>query len=184
MVVFTTAPLMAADLWIHLRVEETRWDGHPKTVNVNFPLSAIQHALPLIPKESGDRCEIHTRNGHVEGADLRRAVEAVRNQPEGTVVTLDDDASVTRRGEWIEITGRSHHDGPATITMPWALAAALTSAPGDHVNPQAAAAEMIRRGAGQLLTVRSEDATVRIWIDDAMTATAPAIASGAKESQP
>jgi hypothetical protein len=45
------------------------------------------------------------------------------------------------------------------------VVSALLSGEGEEVNLDAALDELSRHGQGEILTVHSEDETVRIWID-------------------
>jgi hypothetical protein len=45
------------------------------------------------------------------------------------------------------------------------VVSALLSGNGDEINLEAAFEALARHGQGELLTVRSDDETVRIWID-------------------
>ncbi|HEY4592446.1 MAG TPA: hypothetical protein VIJ61_08570, partial [Thermoanaerobaculia bacterium] len=63
--------------------------------------------------------------------------------------------AVERNGKREEVQAR----------VPLPVVSALLSGNGDEINLEAAFEALARHGQGELLTVRSDDETVRIWID-------------------
>lgn len=161
------APVAAADLFFHLRVDER--DGGTTRVRINVPVSLLEAALPLIPERHeihGSHIEVNGREFHA--AELREALAAVRKSAENTPVTvaLDDENAVFYRKADVVFIDVTHSDGErGVIRMPFDLAEALVAGDGNEVDVRAAARVLIRRGEGELMTVMTDDAAVRMWVD-------------------
>lgn len=166
-VALIASPVAASDLWFHLRVDE-RSDGNTK-VRVNVPLAIVEAALPLIPKHNPDHRRLEVNGREIQPEQFRGALRALRNSAEDMPVTIavDGENVVFSRRADVVFMDVEHHDGErAVIRMPFDLAEALVAGEGNEVDMRGAARALVRRGAGELLTVATDDSTVRMWIDD------------------
>lgn len=186
----------SAEPWLHIKVVETGPDG--ETVRVNVPLSLVEAMVPLM-ELAGDH-EGHDADGaaadradaaggasgrHHHGmrvnqhdlspAEMRAILEAFRKAEDGEYVTVDgadEKVRVTKSGGDflidVDDSGEGHEQVKVRIRAE--VLDALLSGGSDELNFQAAA-RALRNQAGQdLVSVTSEDETVRIWIDEQKTA--------------
>jgi hypothetical protein len=164
-----TAQTQKQDRWLHVRVESSQ----PKneTVRVNVPLELAEKVLPAINQD-------HLRNGKVKidpseanGVDLRALFDAIRTAKDGEFVTVqsnDSDVRVAKQAGYLLV--HVHEKGSAKkdqveIRVPMKVAEALLSAAHDELDILAAVRALSLQGDTELVSVKSDEETVRIWLD-------------------
>ncbi|HEV2853412.1 MAG TPA: hypothetical protein VHC97_11465 [Thermoanaerobaculia bacterium] len=162
-------PASAADLWLHLKVDGGRGD---EQVEINVPLSMVESFAPLLQgkvRSDGDtRVRLRDRDYDVD--ELRRAWRQLEKGPDATYVTINEPDSkvrIAKRGAYVVMTALDRAQGEnVEARIPITVMGALLSGSGDEIDVAAALRELVRFGEGELVTVTSEQETVRIWIDD------------------
>jgi len=158
----------AADLWIHIKVDGQK--TRDERVSINMPLSMVRNLSGAI--SDGDRhhgrMRIHDHDYDV--SDLRRAWREIERGPDANFITVkdsDSDVKIAKRGDYLEMRAveRNGKREEVQARVPLPVVSALLSGDGDEINLDAALEELARHGQGELLTVHSDDETVRIWID-------------------
>jgi hypothetical protein len=159
---------VAADLWIHVEVNEGREDAK---VEINLPLSALERMDGFIPREARESGRIRYNDRDYELSDLRRMWAELQRSPDATLIRVrekDSNVHVEKRGDYLHLhareTGGNREE--VEIRMPVDVVSALLSGSGNELNIAAALRALARRGEGELLTVNSVNETVRIWVDD------------------
>jgi hypothetical protein len=155
--------------WVHVRVEE---GANQSKVSVNLPVSVVDAALQAAPETiaSGG----HIRLGHhghddLSVADLRKAWEELKKSGDAEFVTVeeaDQTVRVSRSGDLVLV----HVDKPSDrnevrVEVPVDVVDALLSGQGDELNVRAAFTQLQKR-RGDIVRVRDDKSTVRIWIDE------------------
>jgi hypothetical protein len=182
----------SAEPWLHVKVVESAPDG--ETVRVNVPLSLVEALVPLLDhaQEGDDDAEDeedardagHTSRRHHHGmtinnhditpAEVRALLEAFRQAEDGEYVAVDgvdEKVRVTKSGGLflVDVEDRGEEREHVKVKIRMEVLDALLSGGKDELN-FAAAAKSLRNYAGEdLVTVTSEDETVRIWIDEKKT---------------
>jgi hypothetical protein len=168
------APALAADAWLHVRVEKAGDD--PETVSINVPLDLAARVLGTVSDE-------HVRDGKVvldiedhADVDLAAMWKAVREAPDAEFVTVksrSENVRVAKDKGFLLVLAEERADeqgrrSTVRVKVPLAVADALFGAPGarGELDLVAALRELQRTGQGELMTVEDGDETVRIWIDD------------------
>lgn len=162
------APLASAsDKWIHVKV-----DGKDnEKVTINVPVAFAMSALAMIPADAqvdGGNIKI---DGHsFEWSKMRAMWEEVKRAPEATFVTVqsnDENVEVSKQGGFLLVrtTERTAKGAKVDVKLPLAVVDALLSGPDGSLNVAAALEELSRLQDGHILSVESEDETVKIWID-------------------
>ncbi len=164
-VAFTGAA--AAEHWIHIKVE----DGDNERVTVNLPVSLLSAAAAMIPDQVQEEARIEIDELDMDWADLMTFWQEVKNAPEATFVTVETDdetVKVRKEGEFVTVrtTDRNDDGAEVNVTVPLAVIDGLLSGPEGTLNFQAALEALVAYGPGNLVSVRDDDETVRIWIDD------------------
>jgi hypothetical protein len=187
----------SAEPWLHIKVVETGSDA--ETVRVNVPLSLVEAMVPLMEHstdgadDSGDDAENdaehdsgHDSSGHhhhgvrinqhdLSPAEMRALLEAFRKAEDGEYIAVDgahENVRVSKSGGDFLVDVDDHEQGheQVKVRIRTEVLDALLSGGKDELNFQAAA-RALRNQAGQdLVSVTSEDETVRIWIDEQKTA--------------
>jgi hypothetical protein len=162
----------AADLWIHVHVDEQ--GDSPAKVRVNLPVTLIETALGMVEDE-------HLRSGKVvldqhelTVAELRALWNQVKAAPDATFVEVeeaDESVKVSKRGAYLLVhvddRAQAEGDGPGKVDVkiPHAVVEALLSGEGEDLDVGAALRALADHGEGELVTVDDRDAKVRIWVD-------------------
>lgn len=164
------ASLAAADVngkWIHVKV-----DGKDKEqVSINLPVSFALSALAMVPAEAQmDGGNIKIDGHNFDWSKMRAMWDEVKRAPEATFITVqsaDENIAVSKEGGFLLVrtTERSAKGANVDVKLPLAVVDALLSGPDGTLNVAAALEELSRLQDGHILTVESEDETVKIWID-------------------
>lgn len=169
--VMSTAALAAQpERYLHVRVN----DAHSgEKVSVNVPLSLALAVIPAV--NHGQLRDGKVRIGHFEanGVNVRQILQALKNAPDGEFVTVQgprQDVRVAKRNGTLLVHVNDHkrdRQERVEVTVPWAVAEALTTGVQDdqELNVEAAVQALSQAGNMTLVTVTGDRQTVRVWID-------------------
>jgi hypothetical protein len=179
----------SAEPWLHIKVVETGPDA--ETVRVNVPLSLVEALAPLMDHaqdrdadageaDDGDRTSrrhhhgMSLNNHDITPAEMRALLEAFHQAEDGEYVAVDgvdEKVRVTKSGGCflVDVEDRGEEREQVKVKMRMEVLEALLSGGKDELNFQAAAKALRNHGGEDLVTVISEDETVRIWIDEKKT---------------
>lgn len=167
-----TQPPASGQAWLHVRVDEPSKQGK---VSVNLPLSVVTVALEAAPDTVLNNGHFRMGNGrHGEGsltmADLRRAWVELKKTGDTEFATVEDEGEkvrIARAGDLVLVhVDKLDKSESVRVEVPVGVVDALFSAPGDELNIRAALGELQKR-RGDIVRVKDEDSTVRVWIDEA-----------------
>ena len=157
------------DRWLHVRVIST--DAKGETVRVNVPLELAEKVLPAINKNRLHEGKIKIDCAHVNDVDLRAMVEAIRTAKDGEYVTVqgnDNDVRVAKQSNYLIVhvldKGKSRKS-QVEIKVPMKVIDALFSAGKDELDLVAALHALSAAGDTELVSVKDDDNTVRVWLD-------------------
>ncbi len=163
----TATAAMASDHWLHIRVQEH--NGAEERVNVNIPLSMVRGILPLIDDEefNGGRIRIHDHDW--DDINLPQIMRELRDAPDAEYVTVksrDENVRVAKENGYFLVRAEER-DGNETVNikMPLAVVDAMFTGRSDEIDLIAALDALTDHADGDLITVESDDTSVRIWID-------------------
>ena len=182
----STASSSKAEQWIHVRVESK--EDHGETVRVNVPVEMAAKVIPAINKNNLHDGKVHIDSMHTNDVDLRAILDAVRSSRDGEYVTVqghDNDVRVAKSAGYlyIHVTDKSGgkkaaakdgkmstkaasgHESKVEIKMPMKVVDALLSAGKDELDIVAALKALSGHGDMELVTVKDDENTVRIWVD-------------------
>lgn len=153
----------ADDLWLHVKVDE----GGGAKVTVNLPVSIIEKAIPLLPAHELHQARIATDHADIELEDLRGLWQEVKDSPDMTFVTVEDDSEnvrVWKKSNWVYVEVRDEK-GPESVDVkvPMAVVDALLA--GDEIDIEGAVRALVDHGEGEFVTVSDRDDNVRVWVD-------------------
>lgn len=164
------AAAQGAGAWVHVRVEEP---ARKSKVSVNLPVSVVEAALQAAPETVVSKGRIRLGRHHggsdLSVADLRRAWNELKATGDAEFASVEDEdetVKVSRAGNLVLV----HVEKPAgreavRVEVPIEVVDALLSGQGEELNIRAAFAELQKR-RGDIVRVRDENSTVRIWIDE------------------
>jgi len=166
-----------ADQWIHVRVESKEDKG--ETVRVNVPIEMAVKVLPAINHDKLRDGKVHIDNAHLDDVDLKTLLDAVRTAKDGEYVTVqsnDDNVRVAKNAGYLYIhvtenKGAKHakdasgKGSKVEVKVPMKVVDALFSAGKDELDVVAALRALSGNGDMELVTVKDDADTVRVWID-------------------
>jgi hypothetical protein len=165
----TASTSSSADRWLHVRVIST--DGKGETVRVNVPLELAEKVLPAINHDRLHDGKVKIDCGHVNDIDLRVLAEAIRNSKDGEYVTVqgnDNDVRVAKQSNYliVHVLDKSKSKKQQVeIKVPMKVVDALFSAGKDELDLVAALHALSAQGDTELVSVKDEENTVRVWLD-------------------
>ena len=175
------------DQWIHVRVENR--EDKSETVRVNVPVDMAVKVLPAIKNKNLCDGKVHIDSGHIDDVDLHTMLDAVRTAKDGEYVTVeskDDSVRVAKSSGYlyIHVTEKKPSEKTAKATsdkdsaknaalkkskvevkIPMKVVDALLSAGKDQLDVVAALRALSANGDMELVSVKDNDSTVRVWID-------------------
>ena len=175
------------DQWIHIRVESR--EDKSETVRVNVPVDMAVKVLPAIKNKNLCDGKVHIDSGHIDDVDLHTMLDAVRTAKDGEYVTVeskDDNVRVAKSSGYlyIHVTEKKPSEKTAKATsdkdsaknaalkkskvevkIPMKVVDALLSAGKDQLDVVAALRALSANGDMELVSVKDDDSTVRVWID-------------------
>jgi len=157
------------DRWLHVRVIST--DSKGETVKVNVPLELAEHVLPAINHDRLHNGKVRVGNIDCDGVDVRAVLDAVKTAKDGEFVTVqkkDADISVAKKDGQLLVHVRDKDRPKAQqveVKVPMKVVEALLSADKDELDVVAALHALAAQGDTELVSVKDEENTVRVWVD-------------------
>jgi hypothetical protein len=178
----------SSDQWIHVRVESKDEGG--ETVRVNVPVEMAIKVLPAIQNQHLHDGKVQICDHHVDDVDLRAMLDAVRSSKDGEYVTVrsgEEDVRVAKNAGYlyVHVVEKNHpdradqdSDGKKThsksappreskveVKVPMKVVDALLSSGKDELDLVAALHALSASGETELVRVKDDGNTVRVWID-------------------
>ncbi len=157
------------DRWLHVRV--TNPGKNEETVRVNVPLELAEKVLPTINKNRLHSGKVSFDDIDCHGVDLHALVDAVRSSKDGEFVTVqskDSDVRVAKQNGYLFVhvfeKNRPKHS-QVEVKVPMKVVDALFSAGKDELDLVAALHALSSQGDTELVSVKDEENTVRVWLD-------------------
>ena len=173
-----------SDQWIHVRVESKEDRG--EIVRVNVPIEMAAKVLPAIHDQN-----LHDGKVRIDGdkmnkdVDLHAILDAVRTSRDGEYVTVqshENNVRVAKNGGYlyVHVTDKGDankaaakggekaapaHESKVEIKVPMKVVDALLSAGKDELDIVAALKALSAHGDTELVTVKDDENTVRVWVD-------------------
>jgi hypothetical protein len=181
-----------SERWLHVRVIDTNHKG--ETVRVNVPLEMAEKVLPAINKDRLHNGKVQINRSDIEGVDLKALLEAVRSSKDGEYVTVqsnENDVRVAKQAGYMVVhvtekgfrssddksdksdksaksdkAEKSYERNRVDVKVPMKVVEALLSAGKDELDIVAALRALSAHGGDtELVSVKSDDSTVRVWLD-------------------
>lgn len=165
----TTQP----ERWLHVRVDSV--DGKGEMVRVNMPLSLAEKLLPAVHNERLRDGKVRINSTEVNGVDLRAVLDAVRTTRDGEFVTVQSnntDVKVSKKEGYLYIYARENKGEKKTrveVKVPMTVVDALVSTGSNELDLVAAVRALSKHGDSELVVVKDEKNTVRVWLDSKNT---------------
>ena len=159
------------DRWLHVRVINSDTKG--ETVRVNIPLELAENVLPTINKNHLHNGKITIDQAHMNDVDVHALLNAIRAAKDGEYVTVqgtDQDVRVAKEGGRLLVhvkdnKGSKSNKPSVDIKIPMHVIDALFSVGKDELDIVAGLHALALIGDTELVSVKSDDSTVRVWMD-------------------
>ncbi len=164
-----TAQTQKPDRWLHVRVESSQADS--ENVRVNIPLELAEKVLSAINHAPLRNGKVKINLDQAKDVDLHALFDAIRTSRDGEFVTVQDNASDVRVAKQAGyFTVHVHARGNARkeqveVRIPMIVAEAMLSAAHDELDLLAAIRALSAQGDTELVSVKSSEETVRVWLD-------------------
>jgi ribosomal protein S11 len=176
---------LAADRWVHVKVEEGGTQG--ETVRINLPLSLAEKVLPAIHTEKLCAGKVKVSKDDIHDLDLRAVMEALRAAPDNEFITVEsqhENVRVAKAGGNLLIKVQENKETAAgtkaktetktraetvNVTIPIPVVEALLSGAQDELDILAAVRALGAVGNTVLVSVDDQHSKVRIWVDSRNT---------------
>ncbi len=157
------------DRWLHVRVSNP--GKGEETVRVNVPLELAEKVLPTINKNRLHSGKVRFDDVDCHGVDVRALVEAVRTSKDGEFVAVqnkDSDVRVAKQNGYLFVhvfEKNRPKKSQVEVKVPMKVVDALFSAGKDELDLVAALHALSSQGDTELVSVKDEENTVRVWLD-------------------
>jgi ABC-type oligopeptide transport system substrate-binding subunit len=164
-----TVSTPSGDRWLHVRVSNP--GSKEETVRVNVPLELAEKVLPTINKDRLHSGKVRFDDIDCRGIDLRALADAVRTSKDGEFVTVqnkDSDVRVAKQNGtlFVHVIDKNHaKKSQVEVRVPMRVLDALFSAGKDELDLVAALHALSSQGDTELVSVKDEENTVRVWLD-------------------
>jgi hypothetical protein len=165
-----------SERWLHVRVTDT--DKKGETVRVNVPLEMAEKVLPAIDKDRLHKGKVKINESEMNGVDLKALLDALRTSKDGEYVTVqgtDNDVRVAKQNGFMLVhvtekhtptkNGKPVEKSRVEVKVPMKVVDALFSAGKDELDLVAALHALSLNGDTELVSVKSDDSTVHVWLD-------------------
>jgi len=159
----------SGDRWLHVRVSNP--GTREETVRVNVPLELAEKVLPTINKDRLHSGKVRFDDIDCHGVDLRALADAVRTSKDGEFVTVqskDSDVRVAKQNGTLFVhvfEKNKPKKSQVEVKVPMKVVDALFSAGKDELDLVAALHALSSQGDTELVSVKDEENTVRVWLD-------------------
>lgn len=158
----------ASRQWLHVHV-----DGEEQ-VRVNLPLSLVTTVLPILEeKHLGEHGiqggKIRLENRELSVQDMRKIWAAVKEEGSfelADIVTTDAHVKVFIDSQYLMVRTEEQEGETVNVQVPVEVVDALLSGEGEELNISAAVDALQRIGNQELVLVESEEAKIRVWVDE------------------
>jgi hypothetical protein len=157
------------DRWLHVRV--TNPGRNEETVRVNVPLELAEKVLPTISRDRLHSGRVRFDDIDCHGIDLRALLDAVRASKDGEFVTVqskDSDVRVAKHNGtlFVHVFEKNRpKKSEVEVKVPMRVVDALFSAGKDELDLVAGLRALSSQGDTELVSVKDEENTVRVWLD-------------------
>ena len=166
----------ARERWLHVRVQDGGPDG--ERVSVNVPLQLIESLLPMIEANVLSDGRLRLDHDEFEGLDLAAVLAALRDSPDGRFVNVqgpDESVRVAKERGYLVVraeergAGSREADETVDVRLPLAVVEAMLVDGRTELDLVAGLRKLAEFEGEELISVRSRDEHVRVWIDASET---------------
>ncbi|HEY4492763.1 MAG TPA: hypothetical protein VJ521_07210 [Acidobacteriota bacterium] len=152
--------------WLHLHAEDSHKN---ETVKINIPLTLVEAMLPLVEQKGVKDGKIRLNEKDINVRDLRKVWNQLREEGDmeyASIQNRDTSLRIFTKGEFFYVEPDADSRKQVEMKIPLAVVDAMLSGKEDELNLMAAVRALQRSGVRDIITVKSEDSTLRVWVDE------------------
>jgi RNase P/RNase MRP subunit p29 len=157
----------ASKMWVHVHVEDS---AKEETVKINLPISVIETMLPIIQEKQIQKGHINFNDSDLRVEDLRKVWNDIRDEGDMEFVSVeghDGNVRVYIEGNFLLVQPeQKSKNSKVDIRIPLKVVDAILSGKGNELNLTAAVKALRDSGVKDIITVKDNHSSVRVWIDD------------------
>jgi hypothetical protein len=158
--------MAASQQWVHVHIENPADD---EKVRVNIPIALVESMMPLIEEKGMERGVVRLHDNDISIKDLRNAWKQIRNQGDAEFVSIqnkDANVRVFTKAGFLYVQPQDHSKKNIDIRIPLSVVDAIFSGNGEELNLKAGIQALKESGVKDIITVKDDEKTVRVWIDE------------------
>jgi hypothetical protein len=167
LIAFAASASAASKLWVHVHVENP---DKEETVKINLPISVIETMIPIVQDKRIRDGHIRLNESEIRVEDLRKVWNDIRNEGDMEFVSVqgrEGNVRVFIEGNYLLVQPeKTATKSKVDIRIPLKVVDAMLSGKGDELNLHAAVKALRDSGVRDIITIRDQESSVRVWIDD------------------
>jgi len=160
----------AEDRWLHVRVVEQDADG--QRVSVNIPMQMIEALVPTIETRELHNGRLSLDTDFAGEFDLRELILALRDAPDADFIRIqgeDESARVAKEDGFLIVNVDERHGDHVRVRLPLDVVEAMVVDDANELDLIAGLRALARYDGDDLVSVESDDVSIRVWIDSSET---------------
>jgi len=160
----------ASKQWVHINVDKPREE---EKVKINIPVSLVENLLPLVNQENMHHGTMCLNHHDIDVSELREAWKNLRAEGDGEYMTIekrDMNLHVYTKSGFFYVQSDAQSRQQIDMKIPMDVVDALLSGKGDELNLTAAIHALEGSGVHDVLSVKNDEGTVRVWVDESNSA--------------
>jgi hypothetical protein len=165
-VLLAGAAFAASNQWVHVHIENP---SNQEKVRMNIPIALMETMMPLIEEKGMERGMIHLHDKDMSVRELRSMWKQVRAAGDNEFLSVENrDGSfhVYTKDGYLMVKPDKESRKHVEVQIPLAVVDAMLSGEGEELNLSAAVKALKDSGVHDIITVKDEDKTVHVWIDE------------------
>lgn len=158
--------MAASQQWVHVHIENP---ANEERVRLNIPITLVESMMPLIEEKGMEKGVVRLHEKDLTVKDLRDMWKQIRQQGDSEFVSIqnrDTNIRVFTKGGYLYVQPQDSSKKNVDIRLPLAVVDAMLSGQGEELNLKAAVKALKDSGVKDIITVKDEEKTVRVWIDE------------------
>ncbi|PWT90646.1 MAG: hypothetical protein C5B54_06795 [Acidobacteria bacterium] len=155
--------------WVHLRVENQKGHKGPEKVKVNIPVSLMETLVPMVEEEGIKEGKIKIEDKDIDIRQLRKVWSALKQEGDNEYVSVESDDTnlhVKKEGNYLIVRTDEKSKSQVDIQIPVSVVDAMLSGQDDELNLMAALQALKDSKVKDFISIKDEDTTVHVWIDE------------------
>lgn len=152
--------------WLHVHVEDPTKE---ETVRINMPISLMETLLPMVEENAIHDGKIRIDDRSISKSELKKLWSAIKKEGDTDYVTIEkpgEKVVVSMQGKFFVVQTQKGSRGNVDIRIPAAVMDAMLAGSGDQLDLMAAVKALRESGIKDIITVKSDDSSIRVWIDN------------------